>query len=538
MPQGGSNTTIKSVVDSYNRDEKEEAVAQKAAELDLPYLDLRQESLAPDTLSLISVEEAQKGIIPISKKGKELTVGVANPNSPEIEKVLEYLSKFFNLKKCLISWESVKDAIPSYRGLHKQKLEEERDYEIKIVDSAVTFKELEEQLNTAPLKDILKAILAAAVASNSSDIHIEPQKEGARVRFRIDGVLHVVGQLKKERYDYLLSQTELASGMKLNVDEAQEGRLEANIKGTNVNIRVETMPTLYGDDIALRLFNITNSMLDISSLGLSDATREIIESSLDIIQGMILVVGPTGAGKTTTIYAILNRLNQPGIKIITLEDPIEYTIPGISQSQINEKEGFSKRLKAVLREDPDIVMVGEIRDAETADVALHAALTGHLMISTFHAVDTAAALGLLREITDNNSLLSAGIKLLISQRLVRKLCQNCKKEVRLTAEEYEYAQRIFNGLPEEIKEGRALTFYESEGCEKCEGLGFKGRTGIFEVMPLNVELQKLISRDKVTVAEIKEAAKKSGMITMAQDGILKAIEGTTSVAELIRVIGK
>jgi len=536
MATEGSNRIIGDVVSSYNRDEKEKTVENKAVSLDLPYYDVRKIELAPDILSFISESEAQQGVVPLLRKGDSLVVGVADPNSPKIEKILDYLGGHFKLEKALISWESVKDALPHYQGIHKQQLEEERDYEIKLADSAITFKELEEQLNSAALKDILKFILSAAISAKSSDIHIEPQKQGARIRFRIDGVLHVVGHLKRERYDYILSQVELASGMKLNVEEAQEGRLEVVIKETSVNVRVETMPTLYGDDIALRIFNTESTMLNLQDLGLSDYNRKILEEMLSRPQGMVLVVGPTGAGKTTTIYAILNRLNEPGLKVITLEDPIEYAVPGIAQSQIEENTSFSLRLKAVLREDPDIVMVGEVRDAETAEVALHASLTGHMMITTFHAASAAAALGLLKQITENNSLLSAGINLIIAQRLVRRLCSNCKKETKLSPEEFEYAQRIFNEIPADIKAGKELKFFEATGCEVCNGLGYKDRIGIFELLPLSIELQKLISRKDVTVAEIQSAAKKSGMITMEQDGLMKAIDGITSVEEVMKAV--
>jgi type IV pilus assembly protein PilB len=426
--------------------------------------------------------------------------------------------------------------LPRYEGLEKQVLGEERDYVIELLDTSITFKELESQLNSAELRDILKYILSAAIHAKSSDIHIEPQREGARVRFRIDGVLHIVGHLKRDRYEYILSQIELASGMKLNVDEAQEGRLEVTIGGFTTNVRVETLPTLYGDDVALRLFNTEATMLQLEDLGLFEYNRSVINNILSRPQGMILVVGPTGSGKTTTIYAILNKLNNPSLKIISLEDPIEYAIPGVAQSQINEGESFGVRLKAVLREDPDIVMVGEIRDADTANVALHAALTGHMMISTFHANNAAAAVGLLKEITENNSLLASGVSLVIAQRLVRRLCEKCKKVHQPSKVEADFAQRVFNDIPTEAKRDKKLEFYDSEGCDACNRLGYNGRIGIFEMMPLSVELQKLIGREGITIAEIQEAAKGSGMVTMEQDGLLKAISGITSVEEVMNAV--
>jgi type II secretory ATPase GspE/PulE/Tfp pilus assembly ATPase PilB-like protein len=535
MPEG-TQRVIHNVVSSYNRDEEEQAVEARAAGLGLPYYDVRKLELAPDNLSLISAQEAQMGIVPLLKRGDSLIVGVAEPGSKSITTILEYLSGFFKVEQALISWDAVKDALPPYQGLTRQDLDEEKDYEIELAEASMTFKELEAQLNSASLREVLKFILSAAIHAKSSDIHLEPQKEDCRIRFRIDGVLHVVGILKRERYDYVLSQIELASGMKLNVDEAQEGRLEIDLKNSVVNVRVETMPTLYGDDVALRLFNTDASLLELKDLGLSDYNRNIVEELLARPQGMVLVVGPTGAGKTTTIYAILNRLNEPGLKIITLEDPIEYALPGIAQSQISEGSTFSDRLKAVLREDPDIVMVGEIRDAETADVALHAALTGHLMVSTFHANNAAAALGLLKEITENNSLLSSGINLIIAQRLVRKLCDKCKKSANPTTEEYEFATRVFESIPEEMRVGKQLAFNEPVGCDACNGLGYLGRVGIFELLPLTVELQKIINREDVTIAEIQSAAQQSGMITMEQDGLVKVIEGVTSLEEVMRAV--
>jgi type II secretory ATPase GspE/PulE/Tfp pilus assembly ATPase PilB-like protein len=532
----GQQRVIQNVVSSYNRDQKEKETGERAASLGLPYYDVRRLELAPDNLSLISVQEAQMGILPLFKKGDALIVGVAEPNGKSIVPVLDYLSQFFKIQQALITWDAVKDALPRYEGLARQSLDEERDYEIELAEASMTFKELEAQLNSASLRDVLKFILSAAIHANSSDIHLEPQREGCRIRFRIDGVLHVVGVLKRDRYEYVLSQIELASGMKLNVNEAQEGRLEIDLRNSTVNVRVETMPTLYGDDVALRLFNTQATMLELKDLGLSDYNRAIIDELLARPQGMVLVVGPTGAGKTTTIYAILNRLNEPGFKIITLEDPIEYALPGIAQSQINEGGTFSERLMAVLREDPDIIMVGEIRDAETAGVALHAALTGHLMVSTFHANNAATAIGLLKEITENSTLLASGINLIVAQRLVRRLCDKCKKVSSPSPEIYQFATQVFESIPEGLRTGKQLAFYEPVGCDACNGLGYTGRVGIFELLPLSVEMQKLINREDVTVAEIQEAALQTGMVSMEQDGILKVIDGITSIEEVARAV--
>lgn len=536
MVQEGSQKDIQSVVTSFNRDEKEATIEARAQQLGLPYFDFRMTEISPDVLAYVSKEEAAQGIIPIVLKNDVLAVGLADPNKKELQQIVKKLEKYVKVNPVLISWESVKDMLPKFEGIKKRVFETTEDYEIQATKTAITFKELENQINNAPLQDILGFVVRMAIDSKSSDIHIEPEKEGARIRFRIDGVLHIVGKLTGERFKYILSQIELASGMKLNVDEAQEGRLEVKLKNENISVRVETMPTLYGDDISLRIFNTEATRLSLDDLGLSESDRKILEKALARPQGMILVVGPTGAGKTSTIYAILNVLNRTEVKVITLEDPIEYALPGITQSQIHEDESFLVRLKAVLREDPDIVMLGEIRDGETADVALHAALTGHVMISTFHANNAAIALGLLKQISENNSLLAPAINLIIAQRLVRRLCEKCKEKYEPTAEEKEFAEKIFAELPEEIKTDKQLEFYTAKGCDACNKVGYTGRIGIFELLPLSVEFQKVVSRPDITAPEIQEAAKKSGMITMEQDGLLKALSGTTSISEVMKAV--
>lgn len=534
--QEGQNSNLSNVVSSYNRDEKEEAVRARAEKLGMGYFDLRKLELSPDILSYVDKNEAQKGIIPIAKKNKEIILGVADPGKPEAEQAAAYLSKYYKVQKALISWDAVKETLPLYEGLKKQILEASNDYEIQAFETAVTFADLAGQINSAPLQDILKFIVTSSINSNVSDIHLEPQKEGARLRFRIDGVLHIIGNLSLERYKYILSQIEMASGMKLNVDEAQEGRFEIKMENKNISVRVETMPTLYGDDISLRIFNTEATMLSLSELGLYDYDKIVLSKSLIRPQGMILVVGPTGAGKTSTIYAILNELNKPEIKVITLEDPIEYALPGITQSQIHEDESFDTRLKAVLREDPDIIMVGEIRDGKTANVALHAALTGHVMVSTFHANNAATALNLLKEMATDNNLLASAINLIIGQRLVRRLCSTCRQNYEPNPEEAEFAKNIYNSIPAEVRGPRKFEFYESSGCTACNDLGFLGRIGIFEMLPLTVELQKIVSMEEITVNEIQDAAKHSGMITMEQDGILKACDGITSISEVMKVV--
>lgn len=531
----GNPKTIRDAVLSYNRAEEEARVEQKAKQLGLLYFDVRGKEFSPDVISLLSAEEAKKGVVPLAKKEKRVIIGSPNPTSPETKRIFDYLSKYYTVEVALISWDAVKDLIPRFEGTVKQDLESRPDYEVRAAANPITFKELGAKLSAVPLQDMLGNLVRVAIDTNSSDIHIEPERDGARIRLRIDGVLHVAAKISTERFNYFLSQIELTGGMKLNSNQSQEGRFEVNVGGRTVSVRVETMPTLYGDDISLRIFNTEATMLLMDDLGINDYQRKIIDRAVSRPQGMILVVGPTGAGKTSTTYAILNTLNKPEVKIITLEDPIEYALTGITQSQIDEGENFYERLKAVLREDPDIVMVGEIREKETAEVALHAALTGHVMISTFHANDAPTALSLLKEITGNQTLLASAINMIVAQRLVRRLC-DCKKVHQPTPEEKQFIESTLLGVPKEVLGERKIETYEPVGCSKCSNLGYRGRLGIFEVLSPSVEFQKVMVRPEITVAEIKDTALKSGMITMEQDGVIKALDGLTAVSEVMKAI--
>lgn len=532
----GKKTKISDIVNSFNRDEREMAIREKAIQMNLPYYDSRQLEISPDVLSYVSKEEAAQGVIPISKKGKQIVLGIADLNKPEARKIAEELNRFIKVKLAIISWESAKELLPHYAGLKKHNLEKHKDYEILATDEVITFSQLIEKFNSAPIQDILKFIVSAAIENDASDIHFEPKEKGAQVRFRIDGVLHIIGELNEERFKYVLSQIELASGLKLNVNEAQQGRLEVIIGGKDISVRVETMPTLYGDDISLRIFNEEAVTLSLEDLGLYDYHKTIIEDAIQRPQGMILVVGPTGAGKTSTIYAVLNKLNKPEIKIVTLEDPIEYSLNGITQSQINEGESYYTRLKAVLREDPDIVMVGEIRDSDTVDVALHAALTGHVMISTFHATNATTAISLLKQISKDNTLLATALNIIVAQRLVRRICPDCKKEYTPQGNEAQFVQKILSQMPDSLKAAHPIHFYKSVGCDKCSGIGYKGRIAIFEILVPSVDFQKLIYRNDITQPELQTAARQLGMITMEEDGLLKALDGVTSVSEVMKAV--
>ncbi|PIZ00396.1 hypothetical protein COY62_02810 [bacterium (Candidatus Howlettbacteria) CG_4_10_14_0_8_um_filter_40_9] len=518
------------------RDGEEDETLRKALNLGVKYFDLRKTEIADDTLSLFSKEEAEKcQAFPVYDKNKHLIIGSTDPQSKELSTVTDSLKKYFKLiELALISKPSFDSVISRYGGIKKAELGK-RDDTIKVDVTITSFEELNRRLSNAPIQDLLKLILSSAMEADSSDIHVEPNKEDVFVRFRIDGALHAITHLTQEKYKYLLSQIELQAKIKLGVNYAQQGRFDIKHDDLHISVRVETIPTLYGDDVAIRIFNTQTEFLKMSDLGILDEEFNVIKEAISKPHGMILISGPTGSGKTSTIYAILNELNKPDVKIITLEDPIEYALTGLTQSQINEGESFADRLKATLREDPDIIMVGEIRDEGTAKTALQAALTGHLMISTVHANNAVTSIIRMVDLTKDAPTFTASISLLIAQRLVRKICEHCKEEYEPTELERKEAKRILGTFKPVDQNNIKLKFFKGKGCDKCNNIGYKGRIGIFEFLQPKEELQRLISAN-ANIFDLQKAAIENGMVTMEQDGLIKVSRGITTISDLIKAV--
>lgn len=392
-------------------------------------------------------------------------------------------------------------------------------------------KTLGAQLKTASTTQLLDLILQGAVSLNASDIHLEPQEKDLRIRLRIDGVLQEITRIPKEDYKNLLSRIKFLSKMDLNVkDVPQDGRFTMEVLGRHFDFRCATLPMLYGENLVLRLLEQEAKFYTLPELGFRKEIEEQIRAVIKKPYGMVLNTGPTGCGKTTTLYAILNELNKPGVKIITLEDPIEYKIEGLAQSQVKQTEGFgfAEALKGALRSDPDIIMVGEIRDIETAEIALQAALTGHLVLSTFHANNTAATLIRLVEIGIKSYLLSGSINAILSQRLLRKICPSCK-------ESFKANKRIIDYLKIKLPGFRIPSvLYRGKGCSNCSGTGFKGRTAIGEILIPDMAIEDLVIK-KAPLSMLIQKVHKPGFLTIEQDGLLKVIEGITALEEVFRV---
>ncbi len=399
---------------------------------------------------------------------------------------------------------------------------------------------MKDDLPKVAINDLLYVILAAAIQSNVGDIHLEATEKGAKIRFRIDGILHNMADFSKEQYMQLLSKIKIMSGFPTNVKKASwDGRFSLLIGKTRKDCRVSIIAGGYGETVVLRLFAGQAAALKIAELGMRDYSLSPLNRSMAKTRGIIITTGPTGSGKTTTLYSILNQLNKTDVKIITIEDPIEYHLDGILQTQIDPEQGytFTAALRYLLRQNPNIIMIGEIRDPETARIAVESSMTGHLVLSTIHANNAAGAISRLVGLGVDRQLLASSLNCMVGQRLVRKICPYCKKKTTLDSQTMMEVEKIINDIKKltTINVPQELIFYKGSGCERCGGIGYNGRLGIFEIIEMQPEIQKVMQGDKVTDNDIEKLAISKGEVLMLWDGILKALEGITTIEEVFRV---
>lgn len=398
--------------------------------------------------------------------------------------------------------------------------------------------------STAP-KAAFQLIAQLAHLLRSSDIHIEPQVSAARIRFRIDGTLHPITDVNLESYKVFLADLQTRANIKWGSDDPQSGRISFDLVDSNgakqsVNMRIETIPAFHGEEIVVRIFGMDASFLKLDNRGFSEQQLTVLKDVIHKPTGMVLAVGPTGSGKTSMLYSIVNELNNPETKIITLEDPVEYDLPGVSQIPIHseDKELFAEKLRAVLREDPNIIMIGEIRDLDTAKTALQASLTGHLVLSTFHASSASTAISRLLDMADENALLASSIKIIDAQRLLRKVCEHCKQPVELDSVTSNKIQKALSNLPADVQtEFAKPTLYKGAGCPACNGLGYRDRIAVIEQLVMNKELEDLlIGNPQLTADQVEQVAVASGMVTLLQDALIKVLRGFTTLEEVEHVL--
>lgn len=535
------------------RRESEDETGRRAKSLGFPTIELKGFPISPDALQLIPEAQARTlGVVPFFFNGTELRLGATQPDKPQVEEILFQLTERnkTNGKLYMISEESfghamrLYEALPKINAIVKGVEITEADLQ-KYQESMKDASSVASLLSAANVTDMITVVIAAAVKFGSSDIHVEAEETGIVVRLRIDGMLQEIATINRDQWKKIINRIKLIASVKMNItNQAQDGRFTIFQQNKKIDVRVSTIPTAYGESVVMRLLNPDSISLSFDALGFRPAVLKKVIREVERPNGMVITTGPTGSGKTTTLYAILSKLNTKDVKIITLEDPVEYKLEGINQSQIDASKDytFAKGLRSILRQDPDIVMVGEIRDLETAETAIQAALTGHMLLSTIHTNDAAGAIPRFLSMGVAPHLLAPAINAIMGQRLVRKLC-SCKEKTTLAPELAELAKTKLAEIPPSSGEPAVdfdkITWYGPKGCATCNNTGYKGRVGVYEVLIKDAQLEQAIlkSNGALSEYEMRDIAKVQGMVTMTQDGLLKASEGLTAVEEIQRIVG-
>ena len=531
------------------READESNTAKRAGILGVPYRDMRaEEATLPLVEGAITVAEMYKfRIVPLSGGGRsDLTVYGITLSTPESQ--IRELYKEAGETATTVSFSLISDS--AFRALMKRYDPPKEviydDVKISTDGDSDTLQSVSDTLGSVRSDDILDYLINQADSLGASDIHLENQRGQVRVRFRIDGTLHPIANLNHDKYRILFSSIASAANLSTASTDPQSGHIVREITSTNgtdhtLNMRIETVPTSYGQDAVIRLFNFDSKMLNMDVLGLSDDERSELDDIISHPRGMVLVVGPTGSGKSTTLYSIINALNDPSRKILTLEDPVEYDVPGISQIPVDTTSGksFAENLRTVLRLDPDVVMVGEIRDNDTAKTAIQASITGHLVLATFHAQDAAAAFARMIDMIGVNPVFATAIRLVIGQRLVRRLDDSTKIEYSPDEATGNWIKDILSDLPSEVEKPNLddIKLYKP-GTSDENPFGYKGRIVLMEQLIVNEEITRYLRGDErdASSGSIEKSARKSGMVTMLQKGVLKALAGETTIDEINRVL--
>lgn len=520
---------------------EEQIIQAKAYAMGVDYVDLTGMAASPQALMFIpEIVAKEHTLFPFEYNPNNEILKVAMADPLDLD-TLSFLEKKTGKKVIpyLASPQSIEEAIriqyrESVSPTVKTALQEYG--EKKDLKTTIGLKE-KQIVKEPPIARLVNTILEYAVKGRASDIHIEPQEIKTRVRYRIDGVLYEKLTLPKSLHESLISRIKILSQMRIDEKRLpQDGRFTFKIGDQEIDLRVSSLPTVHGEKIVMRLLKKSGGIPALPDLGLTGVTFKNLETAITKPYGIILITGPTGSGKTTTLYSILSRLNRPSVNILTLEDPVEYEIPGINQVQVHPQAGltFANGLRSFLRQDPNIILVGEIRDKETTILAIQAALTGHLVFSTLHTNDAATAIPRLLDLGAEAFLIASVLDAVVGQRIIRRICPHCKVSYNPTPEiEQSIHQELGDLLPQQYQQQK-ITLYKGKGCDECGGSGYYGRIGIFEVILVNETIAHLILKNS-TANEIETEAKKYGLITMKQDGFLKALAGITTIEEILRV---
>lgn len=550
----------KQLEDLRKKEEEELVAALAESKYGLPYIDLYRVSIDNEALRAISEKDSKEmGVAPFKLFGKNIFIAVHSPSDDILNRLKEdverknlipvfYMASTASINKVWERYNELSMAESSMIGgldISGEVLRETAGKIQKMQDIQVMITEALEGNKIHKISRLLEIILAGAIAIKASDIHIEPEKDRGRLRLRLDGVLQDINFFGSDVYKLLNSRIKLLSGMKLTSTIAQDGRFNIMEGEDEISIRSSLIPGAYGESIVLRILDPKSLLVEMEELGIEPYLFGIIKEEIIKPNGLILVTGPTGSGKTTTLYAFLRRIYTPEINIITIEDPVEYHLKGITQTQINiEKEyTFPEGLRSALRQDPDVIMVGEIRDGDTAEIAVQSALTGHMVFSTLHTNNAAGVIPRLIDLGVNPKILVSALSISLAQRLVRKLCAFCKKEKVPTEAENKTIKNIITGMKAQgkdiskhsINENTPFKLFTAPGCDKCNNTGYKGRIGIFEAIKTDEAIEKIMPENP-SEREIKKVASTQGILSMRQDGLVKMLAGVTSFEEVQSVV--
>jgi type IV pilus assembly protein PilB len=541
-------------VDELHKQEEEELAQILSAKYGVNYIDLSTAGIDMEALRVIDEKSAREAkLAAFDMVAKKVKVAVLAPENPATVKAIEamkakgliptlYMTSSQSLEKV---WNRYKDLSYSFEtksGALDIANDEIEGYIASVKSLADLKKMVEEtvgQKKRYKISRLLEIVIAGALALKASDVHVEPEEKIVRIRYRLDGVLVDILNIEKDTFNLLVSRLKLLSGMKLNVKSAQDGRFSIILNDLEIEIRASILPSAYNESIVLRVLNPNSIAVGLDEMGMQPKLLEILMREVDKPEGMILTTGPTGSGKTTTLYAFLRKVYTSELKIITIENPVEYHLAGIVQTQTNSKDGYTflEGLRSALRQDPDVIMVGEIRDGETAEIAVNAALTGHLVFSTLHTNNAGGTFPRLIDLGVNPKVITSAISVSMAQRLVRRLCPVCRKEILLSGHTKDVIEHVVGTIAhkEEYVQTIPEKIFEPVGCPECNFTGFKGRVGIFEAILRSPEIEAAVLNNP-SEREIWKAAASQNILNMKQDGVVKILKGMTSLAELERVV--
>ncbi len=542
-------------LEELRKKEEEEVVRILATKYGLNFIDLKTVIINTDALRLIPENLAREAKIAVfEKNNKKIQVVVFSPKNEKASIILNNLkNEGYQLQISMATTASLEKAWNGYKDLSfamnstagtfdisSEQVSEFMSKIKKVEDISTIIKEILTLKKAYKISKMMEAMIAGALALSASDIHLEPEEKYVRIRFRLDGVLVSVFEFENDIYELLLSRIKLLSGMKLNIkNSAQDGRFSVKILNNDIEIRSSILPGAYNESVVMRLLNPKSIAVPIEELGIEKRTLETLMAEIQRPNGMLLITGPTGSGKTTTLYAFMKKIHSPDVKIITIEDPIEYHLPGVVQTQVDEEKDYTflSGLRAALRQDPDVIMVGEIRDNETATIAINSALTGHLVFSTLHTNTAAGAFPRLIDLGVNPKIISSAVNVAMAQRLIRKLCSNCKKEVLPNPKEKAFIDHTLQSIGDKtyLEGVQTEKIWTAVGCELCHKTGYKGRLAITELILMKKEVEEALIKNP-SDRDITTAAASQNLLDMKQDGVIRVLTGVSSLDELGRVI--